>query len=104
MSNQEISNAEFLAAVVAGTVKQSSIHSLKPIAYRVPVWLLARVDALAQKSGKSRNSMLNSLLEVGLDALFPLLNPADAQDVNERESAALAELMLSRSSEIAKDD
>lgn len=103
MANQEISNAELLAAVVAGTVKQSSIHSLKPIAYRVPVSLLARVDALAQKSGKSRNSMLNSLLEVGLDALFPLLNPADAQDVTQRESVVLAALMAPNSGESFDD-
>lgn len=101
MADSELSNAELLAGVVAGTVKQSSWQAVKHIDYRIPIWLVAKVDALAKKSGKSRNSMLNSLVEVGLDAVLPLLKSDDAKELNRLERLAYSAL---GGSEVSADD
>lgn len=101
---KEVSSVEVLASVVAGTVKQSSVASVRSISYRVPVSLLARVDAFASKAGKTRTFILNSLVEVGLDAVFPLLNSDDAEDVTERASLALSELLASDDLGVSVDD
>ena len=90
---EEISQADQVAAVVSGVGKNTVVAAVRPVAYRVPVYLLASVDAMAAEGKKSRNAMLNMLVQVGIDEVREKLG----QDVVERllleESKALQFLM-----------
>ncbi|MDO8291229.1 MAG: hypothetical protein Q7T44_18620 [Parvibaculum sp.] len=84
----EVSAADALASIVSGTGKSTLKAVVHPVSYRAPVHLLARVDALAAKSGKSRNAMINLLVDVGLEEVLSRLSDDDFEEVQSREMYA----------------
>lgn len=87
------SYAEHLAGIVSGTATTKTVSAMKVVSYRVPVYFLAAVDAMAKKSKKSRNSMLNLLLQVGIDEVRKHLSDEVATDLLMGESDALQQLL-----------
>lgn len=75
--NEEPTNADMIAALVAGTATIEVKTLLRPINYRIPLHVLATVDAMAEAAGKSRNFMLTELLQLGVEAVEKAL-PTDA--------------------------
>lgn len=57
---------ECLANMLTATGQIESTEMTKPISHRIPVHLLSVVDAMAAKSNKSRNAMINLLIDVGV--------------------------------------
>jgi predicted DNA-binding protein len=90
---EDVSAADQLAAVVAGTGISASSSVARAISYRVPVSTLSRVDALAAKSGKSRNAMLNLLVNVGLEEVFVRLSQDDFREVQSLEIGLIGGLL-----------
>src|SRR5437870_4513812 len=90
---QEVSAADVLASVVSGTAKNRMTAAVRAISYRVPVSSLARVDALASKTGKSRNAILNMLVDAGLEEVFLRLSQEHLEEVQSREMFAIRELL-----------
>lgn len=72
-----ISQAEHVAGILSGTAKTILTSATRGVAYRAPIHLLAIIDAMATHSGTSRNSMINSLLEVGIDEVRENLDQID---------------------------
>lgn len=91
--NSQVSAAEMVASIVVGAGSSINIAAVRSVSYRVPVSMLARVDALAEKSGKSRNAMLNLLVDVGLEEVLSLLSENDFQELQSREMMAIQELL-----------
>lgn len=90
-----ISQAEHVAAILSGTAKTTMTAATRAVAYRAPIHILAVVDAMAAHSGKSRNSMLNSLLQVGIDEVRENLDQIDIiQKLSVLESEHLQALSL----------
>lgn len=81
--NEEVSQAAHVAGILAGTNTNAMTAAVRPVAYRAPVHLLAVVDAMAAHSKKSRNAMINLLLQVGIDEVRENL---DQQDIIEKLS------------------
>ena len=82
--NEEPTNVDMIAALVAGTATIEVKTLLRPINYRIPLHVLATVDAMAEAAGKSRNFMLTELLQLGVEAVEKAL-PADvAPNIGER--------------------
>ena len=102
--HQEVSNAEILASVILGTGKTTSIDTVRPISYRIPIRLLARIDALADKSSKSRNFLITSLIELGLDDLNDCLGDEGMQEIGEREGVHLNALIGAADIESNRED
>lgn len=74
MSDQELpSRIEHLANVISGTGTHAMKAAARSISYRIPVYDLARLDAMASVAGKSRNAMLNLVVSAGLDEVWKLL-------------------------------
>jgi len=94
----EVSAAEMLAAVVIGTGEHLSVMGVKAISFRIPLNALARVDAMANKANKSRNAILNMLVDVGLEEVFRHLPEKTLEEVQSRESRAFQELLDDSSS------
>jgi len=90
---EEVTNTQHVAAMVSGHATGSSIALVKTISYRLPISLLGPVDAMANKAKKSRNAMLNLLLQVGIDEVRRQLDPDAAESLMYSESAALAVLL-----------
>lgn len=89
----EVSAAEMLAAVVSGSGEHLSVMAIKPISFRIPLTALARVDALAYKANKSRNAMLNMLVDVGLEEVLRHLPENTFQEIQSRESNAMQQFL-----------
>lgn len=102
--HHEVSNAEILASVILGSGKTITVDTVRPISYRIPIRLLARIDALADKSSKSRNFMITSLIELGLDDLTPYLGEEGMEEILSRESVHMSEMMGSGDIESQRED
>jgi hypothetical protein len=92
----DVTYAQHVANLVSGTAKNDLTASAKSIAHRIPVHLCASVDAMAHHSGKSRNAMINLLINVGLSEVRAELSEEVAQSLVVAESKALAALLDQR--------
>lgn len=88
IEEKEVSSAEVVASIVSGTGKTRNKMVVRTITYRVSIGTLARVDSMAGKSGKSRNAMLNLLLDVGIDEVYKLFTHAEVEELQSREIMA----------------
>jgi hypothetical protein len=93
VGTNEVSAAEMLAAVVSGSGEHLSVMAVKPISFRIRLNALVRVDALAHKANKSRNAMLNMLVDVGLEEVLARLSKETFEEVQSRESHAFQSLL-----------
>lgn len=93
MIEQEVTNTEHVAAMVSGNGTSNLIAAVKVVAYRIPVHLLAPVDAMAAKAGKSRNAMLNLLVQVGIDEVRNQLSDEVAESLTVGEAKAFSGLV-----------
>ena len=89
----EVSAAEMVASVVSNNGEQFSSMTVKPISFRFSIHVLARVDALASKGNKSRNAMLNMLLDVGLEEVLRHLPENTFEEIQSRESHAMQQFL-----------
>jgi predicted DNA-binding protein len=87
-STKQPTEAQMLAAVIAGNGEITHAGSLRGISFRMPVITIARVDAMAQKASKSRNQMLNMLLDVGIDAVYEHFTQEQIEELQDREARA----------------
>lgn len=76
-----IKAADHAAAIVEGRGKTEYIGSTKLITIRIPMPLAVQLQAMAQKSGKSRNATIATLLEVGLEEVRERLDQSTLEDL-----------------------
>ena len=86
---EEIRVADHAAQIVEGTGKSEYIGATKVISVRLPSVLAVRLQALAQKSGKTRNATVATLLEVGLEEVRVRLSEETCQELHEIEQELL---------------
>lgn len=84
---EEPNKAEFLAALLMGKAKSEGRAALVPLSVRIPVWQLAQLDAMASKSGKSRNSMVALLFSAGFDAVLSHLDQKTIDELGRLEAS-----------------
>lgn len=72
-SEENIREADHAANIVEGRGVTEYVGATKVISVRLPLTLAARVQALAHKSGKTRNASVSMLLEVGLQEVIDRL-------------------------------
>lgn len=73
------SSAEMAAAIIRREGDLTTKGQLVPFSVRVPIWVVGVLDAMALRSGKSRNFTLNLVLAAGIDAVQEHL-PQDVRD------------------------
>lgn len=84
-----ISSADQAAAIVEGTAESTYIGVSKVISVRLPVVLATSVQALAHKSGKTRNAAVAMLLEVGLEEVRQRLSEDTLTELHSIEQELL---------------
>lgn len=82
---EEIRAADHAASIVEGSGKTEYIGTTKVISVRLPTHLAIKLQALAQKSGKTRNATVAILLEVGLEEVRARLSEDTFQQLYEIE-------------------
>src|SRR5450830_454118 len=87
-----ISEAEQVAGIVEQTGTMINEGVSKVLSIRIQLRILDDVQALTQKSGKSRNFMIERLLEVGLEEVHKQLSEKTMQEVNELTSESYGDL------------
>ena len=85
----EISKAQQVAAVIQGTGERSSIGVTKVISVRLPVDLLADLECFAKLSEKTRNAMVEMLLNVGIEEVCKNLTEDTLAELQGMHSLAL---------------
>jgi predicted DNA-binding protein len=76
-----IKAADHAAAIVEGRGKTEYVGTTKLITIRIPMPLAVQLQAMAQKSGKSRNATIATLLEVGLEEVRERLDETTLDDL-----------------------
>ena len=80
-----IKAADQAAAIVEGRGKTEYVGITKLITIRIPMHLAIQLQAMAQKSGKSRNATIATLLEVGLEEVRERLDDQTIDQLREIE-------------------
>ena len=80
-----IKAADHAAAIVEGRGKTEYVGATKLITIRIPMPLAVHLQAMAQKSGKSRNATSATLLEVGLEEVRERLDLQTIEELREIE-------------------
>ena len=80
-----IKAADQAAAIVEGRAKTEYVGITKLITIRIPMHLAIQLQAMAQKSGKSRNATIATLLEVGLEEVSERLDLQTIEQLREIE-------------------
>lgn len=93
---EDVTHAQHVASIVAGTAKTNVVATAKNIAHRIPVHLCAQVDAMAQTAGKSRNAMINLLINVGLQEVRAEVSLEVGEALTIAEARAISMLMDQR--------
>jgi hypothetical protein len=78
---QVIKAADHAAAIVERRGKTEYVGATKLITIRIPMPLAVHLQAMAQKSGKSRNATIATLLEVALEEVRERLDDATIQQL-----------------------
>lgn len=84
--------SQMVAAVVSGTGMTFEKSQLVQITVKLPIYHVAKLDAMARQAGKTRTAMLSLLLAVGLDEVSQHLDETVAEQVLELEAQCMAEL------------
>ena len=83
--------AEMLAGLVQRTSRIEEFGAAFAVSVRVPLYEYYTVKALAQRSGKSINTMFVHLVRVGLEALANELEEADVVSIGREASRLMHE-------------
>lgn len=92
----EPTEVEILASLISGTGKVESVAAQRAISARIDIATLARVDSMAQQANKSRNEMLNMLLDAACAAVYDHLKTDVIEELQSREMVALEQSLSSK--------
>lgn len=77
-----VREAEHVAALIEGNADTSFMGVTKVISARLPMPQVAEIEAIAEKSGKTRNAMLSMLLAVGIEEVRAGLKTKTLKEIN----------------------
>ena len=83
--------AEMLAGLVQRSSKIEEFGAAFAVSVRVPLYEYYSVKALAQRSGKSTNTMFVHLVRVGLESLANELDDSDVSEIGREASRLMHE-------------
>lgn len=90
---EDVTPAQMLAAEIEGTGESFYVGSTCVITVRMPIHMAADLRALAKKSGKTRNAMVVSLLDVGFSEVRKHLNEETLQELQGLNAEAFQETL-----------
>lgn len=92
LEDEVIREAQHVAALIEGNATTNFVGVTKVISARLPLHLLAELEAFAEKSGRSRNAMLAMILDVGLEEVRAGLKAKTVKEIQASSGKKLAAL------------
>lgn len=92
-NGETVSAADHAAGIVERRGKTEYVGVSKVLSVRIPLHLFVDLQALAHVSGKSRNAMLSTLLEVGVEEVKARLEPATLKDLSDIAGEQVADYL-----------
>jgi predicted component of type VI protein secretion system len=89
VKKSEPNEVQVLASLINGSMQIQSVSAQRAISARIDIHTLARVDSMAKQAKKSRNDMLNMLLDVACFAVYEHLEQPVIEELQSRESFEL---------------
>ena len=77
-----IREADHVAALIEGNADTNFMGVTKVLSARLPMVQVAEIEAIAEKSGKTRNAMLSMLLAVGIEEVRASLKTKTLKEIN----------------------
>ena len=77
-----VREADHVAALVEGSAETNFLGVTKVLSARLPITQVVELEAIAEKSGKTRNAMLSMLLAVGIEEVRAGLKPKTIKEIN----------------------
>lgn len=87
-----IKAADHAAAIIEGRGRSEYVGASKLITIRIPMHLAVQLQAMAHKSGKSRNATISTLLEVGLDEVWERLDESTQEQLSTIEHELFSDM------------
>lgn len=87
-----VTAADHAAQIVEGLGKTEWSGMTKVLSVRLPAVISTEISALAHKSGKTRNAMICTLLEVGIEEVTKRLTPETQAQIKTIQSDLLSDL------------
>lgn len=81
-----------VAAVLSGQADATHRGQTVPVQMRIPIYTLAKIDALAAQSGKRRSGVINMLCEVAIEAVQEHMSVEVGEQLVQLEAEAWAKL------------
>ena len=80
--SDEVTKLDILMAMIEGSGDVEYQGAVKTVSVRMELFELANVDALAQLAGKSRNVMINRLIEAALEMVWSTASKATQKQIS----------------------
>lgn len=88
---QVIREADHVAALIEGNADTNFMGVTKVLSARLPMVQVAEIEAIAEKSGKTRNAMLSMLLSVGIEEVRAGLKTKTLKEINANMNQKISE-------------
>lgn len=86
-----IREADHVAALIEGNADTNFMGVTKVLSARLPMVQVAEIEAIAEKSGKTRNAMLSMLLAVGIEEVRASLKTKTLKEINANMNQKITE-------------
>lgn len=98
--SDDISKAKQLASILSGKAGSSFRGATVQRSHRFPLYYFALIENMAKIADCSVSSMINQIIEVGVDAMYKELSPEMVQKIHSLTEAQikLADKILSETS------
>lgn len=91
--NEDPSKAETVAQLLSGRSTFFEKSQNVQVVAKLPIYHVAKLDAMAKQAGKNRTEMLSILLSTGLDEVLKHVDEAVAEKLLQLEAEAMARLL-----------
>lgn len=91
--DDEYNATELLAAMLKGNASSKNVSMSKLISARIPLVLLATIDAFAETMSAKRNKTLVLILEAGIEAALDEIDDETLRRLKELRGKKIAELL-----------
>ena len=95
-NNEVLTEADVVVNMLDKSITIISDNETRMVSYRAPFHILAVIDAMSNISGQSRNTLINHLLQAGIDEVRERMDDEMVERLSIAETVVIDALLASR--------
>ena len=95
-NNEVLTEADVVVNMLDKSITIISDNETRMVSYRAPFHILAVIDAMSNISGQSRNTLINHLLQAGIDEVRERMDDEMVERLSIAETVVIDGLLASR--------